>query len=165
MWCDTGVRKGIGCQNTIKEGKTSKWQLSSKRVLSRHKMGFPAGSDRKESASNAGDPGSIPGLGRSQEKGMATYSSITAWRIPWTEEAGGLQSMGCKEWDTTEQLTLCTKKLFSRFSDTSALFCIHTPHALLFIFHYTESFLPNFKTELYITTIDHRHYLPWIDMN
>ena len=45
------------------------------------------------------------------EKGMATHSSITAWRIPWTEEAGGLQSMGCKEWDTTEQLTLCTKKL------------------------------------------------------
>ena len=28
------------------------------------------------------------------EKGMATYSSILAWRIPWTEESGGLQSMG-----------------------------------------------------------------------
>ena len=28
------------------------------------------------------------------EKGMATYSSILAWRIPWTEEPGGLQSMG-----------------------------------------------------------------------
>ena len=28
------------------------------------------------------------------EKGMATHSSILAWRIPWTEEAGGLQSMG-----------------------------------------------------------------------
>ena len=28
------------------------------------------------------------------EKGMSTYSSILAWRIPWTEEAGGLQSMG-----------------------------------------------------------------------
>ena len=28
------------------------------------------------------------------EKGMATYSSILAWRIPWTEEAGGLQSVG-----------------------------------------------------------------------
>ena len=42
------------------------------------------------------------------EKGMApaTYSSILAWRIPWTEEPGGLQSMGCKELDTTEQLTL-----------------------------------------------------------
>ena len=30
----------------------------------------------------------------SLEKGMATYSSILAWRIPWTEEPGGLQSMG-----------------------------------------------------------------------
>ena len=34
--------------------------------------------------------------------GMATHSSILAWRIPWTEEPGGLQSIGCKEWDTTE---------------------------------------------------------------
>ena len=34
------------------------------------------------------------------EKGMATHSSILAWRIPWTEEPGGLQSMGS---DMTEQ--------------------------------------------------------------
>ena len=44
-------------------------------------------------AGTAGDAGSL-----SQEdpleKGMATYSSILAWRIPWTEEVGGLQSMG-----------------------------------------------------------------------
>ena len=37
---------------------------------------------------------------------MAIHSSILAWRIPWTEEPGGLQSMGHKESDTTEQLTL-----------------------------------------------------------
>ena len=30
------------------------------------------------------------------EKGMATHSSILAWRIPWTEEPGGLQSMGLR---------------------------------------------------------------------
>ena len=88
------------------------------------KMGFPGSSAGKESACNAGDPGSIPGLGRSTgegigyplqyswaslvaqlsknppamletwvrslgwedplEKGKATYSSILAWRIPWT---------------------------------------------------------------------------------
>ena len=36
---------------------------------------------------------------------MATHSSILAWRIPWTGEPGGLQSMGLKELDTTEQLT------------------------------------------------------------
>ena len=39
----------------------------------------------------AGDLGSIPGLGRSPEEGMATHSSILAWRIPWTEELGRLQ--------------------------------------------------------------------------
>ena len=94
---------------------------------------FPDSSVGKESACNAGDPGLIPGLGRSagegigyplqyswaslvaqmvknstamketqvqslgwedpMEKGMATHASILAWRIPWTEELGGLQSM------------------------------------------------------------------------
>ena len=47
----------------------------------------------KESACNAGDPGSIPGLGRFPRGGMATQSSILAWRIPWTEEPGRLQSI------------------------------------------------------------------------
>ena len=37
---------------------------------------------------------------------MATHSSILAWRIPWTEELGGLQSTGCKESDMTERLHL-----------------------------------------------------------
>ena len=36
------------------------------------------------------------------EKGMATYSSILAWRILWTEETGGLQSMGSQRLDMTE---------------------------------------------------------------
>ena len=40
------------------------------------------------------------------EKGMATHSSILAWRIPRTEEPGSLQSMGLKESDMTEWLTL-----------------------------------------------------------
>ena len=51
----------------------------------------------KNPPTNAGDVrdmGSIPGLGRSLEEGMTTHSSIPAWRIPRTEEAGGLQSMG-----------------------------------------------------------------------
>ena len=56
--------------------------------------GFPGGSDGKESTCNAGDLGLIPGSGKSLEKEMATHSSILAWRIPWTEEPGGLQSMG-----------------------------------------------------------------------
>ena len=61
----------------------------------------------KESAYNAGDLSLIPGSGRSLEKGMATHSSILAWRIPWTEEPGGLQSAGSQRvghdwaWATT----------------------------------------------------------------
>ena len=55
-------------------------------------MGFPSGSDVKESACNAGDPGSIPE--DPLEKDMVSHSSIPAYIIPWTEEPGGLQSMG-----------------------------------------------------------------------
>ena len=39
-------------------------------------------------------------------KGIATYSSILAWRIPWIEEPGGYSPWGCKELNTTELLTL-----------------------------------------------------------
>ena len=46
----------------------------------------------------------IQSLGREDplEKGVATHSSILAWRIPWAEKPGGLQSMGSKELDTTK---------------------------------------------------------------
>ena len=50
----------------------------------------------KNLPANAGDIrdlGFIPGLGRSLEEGMATHSRILAWRIPWTEDPGGLQSI------------------------------------------------------------------------
>ena len=46
------------------------------------------------SAGDIRDTVSVPGLGRSPEEGMATHSSILAWRIPWKEEPGGPQSMG-----------------------------------------------------------------------
>jgi len=52
------------------------------------------GSAVKNLSANAGDPGSIPGSKDPLEKEMATYSSILAWSIPWTEEPGGIQSMG-----------------------------------------------------------------------
>ena len=45
-------------------------------------LGFPGGSDGKESTCNVEDLGSIPGLGRSPGEGKATHSSILAWRIP-----------------------------------------------------------------------------------
>ena len=53
----------------------------------------------KESASNAGDLGSIPESGNLLEEDMAVHSNILAWRIPWTEEPDGLQSGGVtKSW-------------------------------------------------------------------
>ena len=55
---------------------------------------FPGGSDGKASVYNVGDLGSIPGSGRSTETGMATHSSILAWKIPWMEESGRLHFMG-----------------------------------------------------------------------
>ena len=48
----------------------------------------------KESACNARGPGLTLGWEDPWEKGMATHSSIFAWRFPWTEKPGGLQSMG-----------------------------------------------------------------------
>ena len=48
----------------------------------------------KNLPANARDMGSIPGLGRSRGEGNATRSSILAWRTPWTEEPGVIQSMG-----------------------------------------------------------------------
>ena len=56
--------------------------------------GFPGGTDGKESACNAADQVQSLGQEDSMEKETATHSSILAWRIPWTEEPGGLQSMG-----------------------------------------------------------------------
>ena len=56
-------------------------------------QGFPGGLDGKKSACSAGDQGCSLGQ-EDLEKGMATPSRILAWRIPWTEKPGGLQSMG-----------------------------------------------------------------------
>ena len=49
----------------------------------------------KVSAYNVGDPGSIPGWGRSLEKEMATHSSILAWKIPWMKEPRRLNPWDC----------------------------------------------------------------------
>ena len=62
--------------------------------LSHNALGFPGGSYGKESACNMGDQGT-QSLGQEDllEKGMATHSSILAWRIPGTEEAGRLHTV------------------------------------------------------------------------
>ena len=45
-------------------------------------------------AGDSRDEGLIPGSGRSPGEGMATHSSILAWKVPWAEEPGRLQSTG-----------------------------------------------------------------------
>ena len=66
-------------------------------------LDFPGGSDDKESAYNVGDLGSIPELGRSPGGGWQPTPVLRTWQLtlvflpgesPWTEEPGGLQSMG-----------------------------------------------------------------------
>ena len=67
----------------------------------------------KNPPANAGDTGLIPGWQDPLEKEMTTHSIILAWRIPWTEKPGRLQSMGSQESDMTEQLRtqlLCNKR-------------------------------------------------------
>ena len=59
----------------------------------------------KNLPTNAGDLGSIPGLGNPLEEGMAPHSNILAWRIPWSIP------WGCKESDTTERLSLWGSKI------------------------------------------------------
>ena len=81
-------------------------------------LDFPGGSDDKESACNAGDPGSI-NQEDPLEKGMGSQTCILAWRLPWAEKPGGLQSMDRKESGMTERLTHTLRRLLlllSRFS-------------------------------------------------
>ena len=81
----------------------------------------------KNPPANAGDVrgmASIPGLERSPGEGNGNTLQYSAWKIPWSEELGGLQSMGSQESDTTEWLNnnnIITKyiSLLGEFSQTS----------------------------------------------
>ena len=80
-------------------------------------QGFPGGSDSKESAFNVEDPALIPEFQEDPlEKGVVTHSSVFAWRIPWTEEPGGLQSMGSQrvgyDWVTFTSMSLWLQGLW-----------------------------------------------------
>ena len=79
---------------TVLELERAVWQHEADELNGHCIVHFSGGSDVKESACNSGDSGSIPGREDPLEKGMATHSSILAWRILWREKPGGLQSMG-----------------------------------------------------------------------
>ena len=59
-----------------------------------HQTGGASGKDPACQGRRRRRRGLIPGSGRSLEEGMATHSSVLVWRVPWTEEPGGLQSVG-----------------------------------------------------------------------
>ena len=91
LYPETLPKKGGGgdlWHSTIEETQ-SNWQLFLWQTLELW-LGFPGGSDGEESTCNVRDLGWEDPL----EEGMATPSSILAWRIPWTEEPGELPAMG-----------------------------------------------------------------------
>ena len=65
------------------------------------------------SACNVGGPGSIPRSGRFLEKEMANHSSTLAWKIPWMEEPGGLQSMELQSQTRLSDFTSLFLKLYT----------------------------------------------------
>ena len=99
-------------------------------------LGFPSCSSGEESACNAGNAGSIPGSGRPLEKEIAIYSSILAWRIPWTEEPDRLHSVGLQrvryDWAHTHTHKLTEFTLKPHFSGCwwFKMFCLMTDHLL-----------------------------------
>ena len=85
------------------------WML----IICQHSECFPGGSE-----GNAGDTGSVPGLGRSPGEGMATHSGTLAWKISWTEKPCRLQSRGSQrvrqDWATSLSI-FQTKDTFQEF--------------------------------------------------
>ena len=84
-----------------------RWSFNHWTARDVSQLTFVGSSGGKESICNAGDR--VRSLGQEDplEKRMATYSSILAWRLPWTEESGGLYSPWVyKQSDMTERLTL-----------------------------------------------------------
>ena len=61
------------------------------------RLGLPWWLSAEEPACSTGDRDPTPGWGRSLEKGIATHSSTLAWKIPRTEDPGGLQSVGLQK--------------------------------------------------------------------
>ena len=84
---------------------------------------YPAfGSDSEASAYYTGDPGSVPGSGRSSGEGNGNPLQHSCWKIPWTEEPGGPSLRGHRESDTTERLHFTSHLLYPAFYESYTLF-------------------------------------------
>ena len=96
------LNKWVPCELTTNQNNCPFWSV----VFPYSTQGFPSGSDGKESQSAVQETW-VPCLGQEDplEMGMATHTSVLAWRIPWTEEPGRLQSMGSQrvrhDWATS----------------------------------------------------------------
>jgi len=77
-WDFPGKNSGVGCHCLLHCNSC----FPANNMLLKSRLGFPGSSAGKESTCNEGDPSLIPGSVRSPEKGVATHSSIVAWRIP-----------------------------------------------------------------------------------
>ena len=78
-------------------------------------------------------------LGRKDplEEEMATYSSVPAWRTPWTEEPGRLQSMGLQDSDTTERLSTAHTDSSDKFNFLAKIYCLNRAKWYKFVSIYT----------------------------
>ena len=109
-------KSGIGCAIAANHAD-DKWTHSDWGWINFY-LGFPSGSDGKESAWNAGEPSSIPGWERAPGEGNGNPLRYLAWKILWTEEPGGLQCMGSQRvrhgWETN---TSTSKLIFGVLSE------------------------------------------------
>ena len=97
---------------------------------------YPNDSAVKNTPINAGDSGSTPGSGRSPEGGNGNPLQYSCWEVSWTEEPGGLQSLGSQRaCTTTPHLWLSAS--FSQFSDQGPLQLPRFPEPQLFYVHGT----------------------------
>jgi len=93
-------------------------------------LNFPGGSDGKESACNVGDLGSIPGSGRSPERGQGNPLQYSCLENPHGQRSlAGYSPWGRKQWDKTEQLSTHKLHIFAKHKHAS-------DHALTYFFHF-----------------------------
>ena len=112
---------GLACCDSwgCKESDTTE-RLNWTELNWTHLKGFPCSSVGKGSACSAGDPGSIPGLGRSPGEGNSNPLHILAWKISGTEEPDGLQPIGLQrvgyDWATNTYLLNSLKSTLMFYS-------------------------------------------------
>ena len=93
IWPNMEIQENLSKAMMLRLG-FKRWLRGKKKQNLSKGMGLPDASDGKESACNVGSWVWSLGWEDPLEKSMATHSSILAWRIPWEDEAGRLQSMG-----------------------------------------------------------------------